>query len=255
MRQPLTRSQIERLGVRLVQGEKPVEADLKLLHQVLGEYSEVLARAVERVRGGLGDSPTSRIKNTGTILEKLDRYGGSWLKSIQDLAGMRIVGSFDRRGQDAVVQQLVDLFSEDPRSPKVIDRRAAPVQGYRAVHVIVFPEGVPVEIQVRTRWQHEWAELFEKLADRVGRGIRYGETPTRWWTSTEFDAMDAIRQELVSAAYEMRIAAVDWALAVADVIDAVEPGEATVPEVPELGEYRRSVEEALARLRNHLEDL
>jgi hypothetical protein len=27
-----------------------------------------------------------------------------------------------------------------------------------AVHVVVFPHGVPVEIQVRTRWQHEWAD-------------------------------------------------------------------------------------------------
>jgi hypothetical protein len=39
----------------------------------------------------------------------------------------------------------------------------------------VFPDGFPVEIQVRTRLQHEWAELFEKLADQLGRGIRYGE--------------------------------------------------------------------------------
>jgi ppGpp synthetase/RelA/SpoT-type nucleotidyltranferase len=49
--------------------------------------------------------------------------------------------------------------------------------GYAAVHVIVFPEGTPIEIQIRTAWQHEWAELFEKLADLVGRGIRYGEPP------------------------------------------------------------------------------
>jgi ppGpp synthetase/RelA/SpoT-type nucleotidyltranferase len=37
----------------------------------------------------------------------------------------------------------------------VIDRRAEPMHGYRAVHVIVFPDGAPIEIQVRTAWQHE----------------------------------------------------------------------------------------------------
>jgi ppGpp synthetase/RelA/SpoT-type nucleotidyltranferase len=161
VRPPLSTSQIERLGVRLVQEAKPVEADLELLHQVLGTYSEVLAGAVERVRNGLGVSPTSRVKNTGTILEKLNRYGGHWLKSIQDLAGMRIVAGSERRGQNAIVQQLVEVFGEDPRSPKVIDRRTAPVHGYGAVHVVAFPEGVPVEIQVRTRWQHAACALVD----------------------------------------------------------------------------------------------
>jgi ppGpp synthetase/RelA/SpoT-type nucleotidyltranferase len=54
------------------------------------------------------------------------------------------------------------------------------MHGYSAVHVIASPEGAPIEIQVRTALQHEWAELFEKLADLVGRGIRYGEPPRAW---------------------------------------------------------------------------
>ncbi len=77
---PLSTSQIETLGVRLLEDVKPADADLELLHQVLGAYSDVLAGAVDRVRSELGISPTSRIKNTRTILEKLHRYGGHWLK-------------------------------------------------------------------------------------------------------------------------------------------------------------------------------
>ncbi len=61
--------------------------DLKLLHELLTVYGEVLTRTVDRVRADLGVAPTARVKNTGTILEKLHRYGGSWLKSIQDLRG------------------------------------------------------------------------------------------------------------------------------------------------------------------------
>src|SRR5690606_20276899 len=89
-------------------------------------------------------------------------------------APMRIVGGPNRREQDETVARVVELFQLEAPEPKVIDRRAHPVHGYSAVHVIVFPEGVPVEIQIRTTWQHEWAEVFEKLADAVGRGIRYG---------------------------------------------------------------------------------
>lgn len=51
---------------------------------------------------------------------------------------MRIVGDFDRRRQDQHVANLVAPVGGDARPPKVIDRRAEPVQGYRAVHVIVF---------------------------------------------------------------------------------------------------------------------
>jgi ppGpp synthetase/RelA/SpoT-type nucleotidyltranferase len=91
MPRPISTSQIERLGLRLVRAAPPANEDLELLHELLAAYSEVLEGAVERVRVGLSIAPTSRIKNTGTILEKLQRYGGSWLKSIHDLAGMRIV--------------------------------------------------------------------------------------------------------------------------------------------------------------------
>ena len=52
-----------------------------------------------------------------------------------------------------------------------------PMHGYRAVHVIVGYQRCTVEIQIRTPYQHRWAESFEKLADKWGRQIRYGEPP------------------------------------------------------------------------------
>lgn len=177
---PFSKSQIERLGGRLVATKPPADADLALLHELLDAYGDVLSESVERVRSALDADPTARVKNTGTIIEKLERHGGSWLKSIHDLAGMRIVGDVDRRGQDQLVARLVELFGDEARPPRTIDRRVQPSHGYRAVHVVVFPEGCPVEIQVRTVLQHGWAELFEKLADRLGRGIRYGEPPAEW---------------------------------------------------------------------------
>jgi hypothetical protein len=215
----------------------------------------VLVRAVERVRNAVGVSPTSRVKNTGTILEKLRRYGGSWLKSIQDLAGMRIVADFDRLGQDALVEQLLELFSAEKRAPKIVDRRTDPVQGYRAVHAIVFPEGVPIEIQVRTVWQHEWAELFEKLADRVGRGIRYGERPDTLPIPDEPGEKGGLRRRAVEAQNGLRQAVVHQAIIAADLISAVEEIKSKAPDAPELSEARSGVEEALATLRKSLEDV
>lgn len=39
-------------------------------------------------------------------------------------------------------------------------------------------DGYLVEIQVRTRIQHWWAQLLEKIADAWGRQVRYGQEPT-----------------------------------------------------------------------------
>jgi ppGpp synthetase/RelA/SpoT-type nucleotidyltranferase len=60
---------------------------------------------------------------------------------------------------------------------EVVDRRQTPSFGYRAVHIVVWDDGFPIEIQVRTRFQHAWANATEDLADRWGRGIRYGRDP------------------------------------------------------------------------------
>ena len=39
-------------------------------------------------------------------------------------------------------------------------------------------DGITIEVQVRTTLQHVWAEMMERLADRLGRQIRYGLPPT-----------------------------------------------------------------------------
>ena len=175
MARPLSNSALRALGKRLVAHEQPDDADLRELQAVLAAYEPVRDDVVSKVTEVTGIAPASRIKNTGTILEKLRR--GHSLDSIRDLAGLRLV--VPRRGgrdeQDGLVARLTSIFEDVSRSPKVVDRRVQLIQGYRAVHVIVYPEAFPIEIQVRTWAQHRWAEGFERLADEVGRGIRYGE--------------------------------------------------------------------------------
>jgi ppGpp synthetase/RelA/SpoT-type nucleotidyltranferase len=231
----LTRSQIERLGVRLVATAQPTDEDLALLHELLLTYNSTLRGAVARVRNELGLLPTSRIKNTGTILEKLERHGGSWLKSIQDIAGMRITGSFDLAAQDALVAQIVSLFAVEQRAPRVIDRRAAPMHGYRAVHVVAYPDRIPLEIQVRTSWQHEWAELFEKLADAVGREIRYGDPAPTYPVPAELSTL-----------------LVEQATTISRWIAAVEQIATLQPDDPELENDRIEIESSLRRFGEHV---
>jgi ppGpp synthetase/RelA/SpoT-type nucleotidyltranferase len=252
---PLSKSQVERLGERLVASDAPSDVDLRLLHELLLSRSSTLELAIARVGDHLQLAPTSRIKNTGTILEKLRRNGGSGLKSMQDLAGMRIVGTFDRRGQDEAAGRVRDLFAMEERAPKVIDRRVAPMHGYAAVHVVVFPDDAPIEVQIRTERQHEWAELFEKLADLVGRDIRYGQPPRRGWTAEEFAAMDSLSQKLAIVEYELRASTVRRALALAGWIAAVERAEFARPDDPALDVHLRQVDAALAEFRESVDEL
>ena len=78
-----------------------------------------------------------------------------------------------------MVSSLTSLFE----NASVIDRRANPSHGYRAIHVIVRHEEKLVEIQVRTSLQHVWAELSEKMSDVFDPAIKYARTRIRHdWT-------------------------------------------------------------------------
>jgi len=123
------------------------------------------------LRARLGAAPSSRLKTTGTLIDKL--RGKTALSRMQDIAGCRIVQPMSLREQDDLVQRIVREF---PGS-RVIDRRENPSHGYRAVHVVVKRVGFNVEIQVRTELQNLWAQLMERLADVWGRQIRYGGEP------------------------------------------------------------------------------
>jgi hypothetical protein len=48
--------------------------------------------------------------------------------------------------------------------------------GYRAIHLEVQFHGGPVEIQIRTALQHQWAMLSEQAVGLLGPQIKYEES-------------------------------------------------------------------------------
>jgi len=152
-----------------------------MLDAVLRCYAVVLQQAhgdVERLCSTLPDTwqMAPRVKTLKTMLEKLQRQPNLHsIGQIRDVAGLRVVVAGTRTDQDDLTDRLALLLADDADPPKVIDRRADPRSGYRAVHLAVTREGLSIEVQVRTDLQHRWVDLFERAADRFGRGIRYGE--------------------------------------------------------------------------------
>jgi hypothetical protein len=155
-----------------------------MLEDLIACHLETLESGRPRLDGlaeMVGTGPlhiSHRPKTTGTIIERLRRQGGIMpLHSMQDLAGFRVVGAFSFADQDRLAAEIARRFPADPREPRIRDRRAEPSYGCRAVHVIVSLADVTIEVQVRTLGQHMWADLMERLADRLGRQIRDGDAP------------------------------------------------------------------------------
>lgn len=169
---PFSSAQIDRLSERLRDSESVSADDLARLHELLLAYEVNLQAVAEDLRA-LGLQPTTRLKTTGTILDKLRRERPITLRGIRDLAGARIVQRMTLDEQDDIRDRLLGLWPE----ARVIDRRAEPNNGYRAVHVVPRVGGCQVEVQVRTYYQDTWAQTMEWFADRWGRQIRYGEPP------------------------------------------------------------------------------
>lgn len=168
MTKEISKSQIDRLGDRLKK-ENIDEADLRMLDQYRRSYAEAYDIVVGTIRKNLSLEPTGRpAKSTPSIAEKLRRESIR-LTQIQDIAGCRIVVA-DIANQESAIKSLSDLFED----VTIADRRQQPSHGYRAVHLIVRCKGKLIEIQVRTEFQHLWAELSEKLSDVVDSTIKYG---------------------------------------------------------------------------------
>lgn len=174
LRVPLTKSQINKLGERLRSDVDLDEVLLTELQEFRETFDAPMLKAQDTIQEVLGIEATARLKTINTIVEKLRRER-TRLAEMQDIAGLRIVQELSIAEQDDLARAVAALFP----SARVQDRRINPSHGYRAVHIIGTVDDYRIEIQVRTGLQDGWAQAMEKLADIVGRDIRYGGDPTR----------------------------------------------------------------------------
>jgi putative GTP pyrophosphokinase len=163
-----SKTQIDRLGDRLRRGVVE-KSDLMLLDGYRRSFAPAYESVVQTIRDQVKLEASGRpAKSTNSLIEKLKRESIR-LTQVQDIAGCRVVVG-EVPEQERVVASLVEIFP----GASVIDRRKKPSYGYRAVHIIVEVSGKMVEIQVRTTFQHIWAEISEKYADLYGSEIKYG---------------------------------------------------------------------------------
>lgn len=119
---------------------------------------------------------SSRVKIYRTLVEKIKRMKTTPMHRIQDISGLRVDLDGSHDVQDEIASKLQEAMeSAGATKVKSVDLRSGEHAGYRALHLHVdFPAG-KAEIQLRTAFQAQWANLYEVAADIFGRQIRYAQ--------------------------------------------------------------------------------
>jgi ppGpp synthetase/RelA/SpoT-type nucleotidyltranferase len=178
---PWSKNQLRKLGECIRDGrqlpEQPIYADVMIWYGNLAASVRRRLLEVDWAMHGLSAPPevTARAKTVGTLRDKLQRDRSTPLPVIQDVAGVRLEAEMTIGQQDTVAEVVRTMFGEPQASIK--DLRANPHSGYRAVHVWLRTPAGRVEVQIRTHLQGHWANMYESLADFVGREVRYDEFP------------------------------------------------------------------------------
>jgi len=179
--EPLSGEQLTRLGERIRGGKEEPGDDVLLADYLLSfetfadnVFSEVLVALVAAAplfRISELQFSERTVKSSQSIADKLSRQPTFRLNQIQDIVGCRIITPLAH--QPSVVRALLGQFP----GCDLVDRRMKPTNGYRAVHIIVKRDRRRYEVQVRTKLQHLWATLVERLIGRFGIDIKYGGGP------------------------------------------------------------------------------
>lgn len=118
-----------------------------------------------------------RLKRKPQILRKLRRLSVR-LTQLQDIGGCRIIVDSNDN-----VNKLLDFIKDKAKQEKkfsiekVTDYRdqGRDVTGYRALHVILNRDNCSIELQIRSRIQHFWAESIERTSVIYGHHLKEQE--------------------------------------------------------------------------------
>ena len=131
---------------------------------------------------------SQRIKRMPSITQKLERYPGMRLSRMQDIGGCRAVLA----DVDAV-RQAYDLYRQGNGKHELVrvddymDDKPKE-SGYRGIHLIykyrsdrkTTYNGLSIEVQLRTRWQHAWATAVETVGFFTSQALKSSAGNEDW---------------------------------------------------------------------------
>lgn len=181
-----SKSKIDKAGIAFAKDNFTTAEELIELEEVFDQYRkshlQPLSETTLELQNWLTGYQTDyyiaqRLKRKPQIIRKLNRLSVR-LTQLQDIGGCRIIVE---RNTD--VDELLTFINEKVKSQKniSIDRitdyrpRGRDDTGYRALHVLLSRAGYKLELQIRSRIQHYWAESIERTSVIYGYHLKEGE--------------------------------------------------------------------------------
>ncbi|RZI54718.1 MAG: (p)ppGpp synthetase [Pseudomonas sp.] len=128
-----------------------------------------------------------RLKRLPSILSKLNRNPEMQLARMQDIGGLRAVVANITKARQLEMLYRAGGFQHELASSK--DYINEPKQdGYRSIHLVfkyknqIAPryDGLRLELQIRTKLQHEWATAVETASTFLGQALKAGQGDDEW---------------------------------------------------------------------------
>jgi ppGpp synthetase/RelA/SpoT-type nucleotidyltranferase len=182
----ISKTRIDRAGAALARDQYRSDDEYIELEDLFDEYRKAhlqpLSETTLEIQGWLGDygQPyyiAQRLKRKPQIVRKLKRLSVR-LSQLQDIGGSRIIVP---KNED--VDRLLKFLQDRVKAKghfsieRVTDYRdrGRDRTGYRSVHLILTRDGVPIELQIRSRVQHYWAESIERTSVIYGYHLKEEE--------------------------------------------------------------------------------
>lgn len=180
---PLSKSRIDKAGRALANPPAELTYELLELEEAFDEYRTLHLRPLTLLTStiqtwltdyGANYYVAQRLKRKPQIARKMRRLSVR-LTQLQDIGGLRIIVQ-DDKAVDALNNFLDEHFEKSGQFQvqRTTDYRekGRDRTGYRALHKIITDGSVHLELQIRSRIQHYWAENIEKTSVLYGQHLK-----------------------------------------------------------------------------------
>ena len=179
----LTKGQIDKAGESFAKDYFKDKDDFLSKEMIFDEYRRIhlepMTEVMLKLQNWLSDYKVpyyiaQRLKRKPQIIKKLHRLSVR-LSQLQDIGGIRII--FDTNDNISDFMKFFDsklIKSKYFSIERLIDYRdlGREDSGYRAVHFIMKRNGIKIELQLRSRIQHYWAESIERTSVIYGYNLK-----------------------------------------------------------------------------------
>lgn len=191
-----SRKQIDKAGELLAKGGAPAE-ELGSAMELANRWRACHAYPINTFQANMRAKlkkyrrpiVAQRLKRMPTIVDKLSRYPAMHLTTMQDIGGVRAI-----LGSVAEVYRFADSFRNSRNLTHELIRERDYIadprseDGYRSLHLIYryrnvrVPayDGLNLELQIRTKLQHNWATAVETMGTFLGQALKSRQGDQEW---------------------------------------------------------------------------